>query len=293
MAGLERADRKHWDWLRAGAAVTLTFVAPIMLLAFQDGLFYYGYIGLANYHNPTIHLLKPIALISLLFAIRAINGEGSSWKAITLAAFVIAISSWLKPNYVMAILPALGLTVILRKLQHRKLDFKMLIFGFALPGITVLFIQWLIAYYFGDPNEGIILAPFVVEGSYSGNLLLKFFLSCLFPLTVLFISRRRLLLDSNLLVGWTGFLVGTAQFYLLAEGGQRMFDANFRWSGQIMLFLLFAVTVRWLLREKFLVGGMRLAEKINCLWRIFGSPGGWGRVLCLLHGLNPLPLRLI
>jgi hypothetical protein len=278
------ADRKHWDWLRAGAAVSLTFVAPIMLLAFQDGLFYYGYIGMANYHNPTIHLLKPVALLSLIFAIRAAGGERSGWRDVGLAALWITLSTWIKPNYALAILPALALVGFVRWLQRRQVDLRMLVFGFALPAVVMLFIQWLIAYYYGDPGEAIILAPFVVEGSYSGNLALKFLLSSLFPLLVLFIARRKLLDDSSLLVGWAGFLAGAAQFYLLAEGGQRMFDGNFRWSGQIMLFLLFAVTVRWLLREKILAGGIRLWEKISSYGVYLAHLGGGAAyyIYCML-----------
>jgi len=37
-----RSDRKGWDALRAAAAVTLTFVAPVMLLAPVDRLYYLG-----------------------------------------------------------------------------------------------------------------------------------------------------------------------------------------------------------------------------------------------------------
>lgn len=256
-----KADRKNWDWLRAAAAVTLTFVAPIMLLAFQDELLYFGYIGMANYHNPTIHLLKPVALLSFLFAVRAVDGEQSNWKYIGLAAVLITLSTLIKPNYAMSIIVVVGAVALVRWLQHRRLDWRMLTFGIVLPGMVMLLGQWLIVYYFGDQDEGIILAPFQVEGSYSGNLALKFFLSCLFPLVVLIIARRHLLDNSSLLLGWVGFVVGAAQFYLLAEGGDRIFHGNFRWSGQIMLFLLFAVTLRWLLREKMLVGGLRILEK--------------------------------
>ncbi len=269
-----KADRKGWDWLRAGAAVTLTFVAPIMLLAFQDQLFYYGYIGMANYHNPTIHLLKPVALLSIIFAIRSFSGERSGWGSIGLAALLITFSTWVKPNYAMSIIPALGLVAIIRLLQRRKPDWRMLVFGFALPGVVMLFIQWLIAYFYGDPGEAIIIAPFVVEGSYSHNLLLKFFLSSLFPLVILFMARKKLLEDSGLLVGWVGFLAGIGQFYFLAEGGNRMFHANFRWSGQIMLFLLFAIALRWLLREYILPGGMRMWQKISSYGIYLAHLGG-------------------
>ncbi len=154
------------------------------------------------------------------------------------------------------------LVIGIRLIQRVKLDWKMLVLGFYMPGLISLFIQWLIAYYYGDPGEGIIFAPFRVEGTYSHYLWIKFFLSALFPLVVLIIARRSLVNDSKLLVGWAGFLSGAAQFYLLAEGGARMLHANFRWSGQIMLFLLFVVAARWLLREKILPNTLTLAEKV-------------------------------
>ncbi len=256
------AERKYWDWLRMGVAITITFVAPAMFLAILDGSYYYGYIGLANYHNPTIHLLKPFALLSFIYAIKAVSGERSSWGHIALAAFWMVLCAWIKPNYTLAILPALVLVIGIRLIQRMKVDWKMMVFGFYLPGLISLVLQWLIAYYYGDPGEGIIFAPFAVEGAYSHYLWIKFFLSALFPLVALVIARRYLLKDSDLLVGWTGFLLGAAQFYLLAEGGERILFGNFRWSGQIMLFLLFVAAARWLLRQKILTGTLSLTEKV-------------------------------
>lgn len=257
-----RAERRYWDWLRMLVAITITFVAPAMFLAIWDGAYYNGYIGLANYHNPTIHLLKPFALLSFIYASKGVSGERSSWGHIALAAFLMLVCAWIKPNYTLAILPALVLVIGIRLIQRVKVDRKMLILGFYLPGLISMFIQWLIAYYYGDPSEGIIFAPFVVEGAYSQNLWIKFLLSALFPLVVLVIARRYLLKDSDLLVGWTGFLVGAAQFYLLAEGGERLLYGNFRWSGQIMLLLLFVAAARWLLRQKILTNALSLTEKV-------------------------------
>jgi hypothetical protein len=56
--------RPNGNWLRALWAVSLTLVAPLMVFVFLDRLFYLGYIGLATYHNPTIRLLQPVALLS-------------------------------------------------------------------------------------------------------------------------------------------------------------------------------------------------------------------------------------
>ena len=245
-----KSEHKNWDLKRAALAFTMTFLAPVMLLAFKDHNFYYGYITLSNYHNPTIHLLKPFALLSFLYAIRLLTGKKSNWKQIVLSAFWLSLSTWIKPNYTVAILPALILAILIRRLQHQSIDWKMAGYGFFLPGFCMLAIQWWIAYVVGEPGEGIILAPFKVEGAFSGWLFYKFILSTLFVLVVAWIARRKLLKDAGLLAGWCGFVMGAVQFYLLAEGGERFLHGNFRWSGQIMLLLLFAVSVRWILQKE-------------------------------------------
>jgi hypothetical protein len=236
---------KGWDWLRGLIAFSLTFAAPVMLLAGVDGKFYYGYIGLANYHNPTLHLLKPVALLSLRYAVAALEGRSHSWRSVALAAFWMVLSAGIKPNYALSIIPALALAAALRALRRCPLDWKTLAWGFAVPGAGILALQWLYTYLLGDLEESIVLAPLVVEGAYSEWLLPKALLSILFPLAAAAVAGRQVFKDAGLSVGWAGFLAGAAQFYLLAEGGRRMMDANFRWSGQIMLFLLFAVSARW------------------------------------------------
>ena len=60
--------KKHWELWRVFSSVSVTLLAPFMILALEDGLFYFGYIGLANYHNPTIHLLKPFVGCLILAA---------------------------------------------------------------------------------------------------------------------------------------------------------------------------------------------------------------------------------
>ncbi|MRS05274.1 hypothetical protein EG832_18970, partial [bacterium] len=152
------AERKHWDCLRAGAALSITLVAPIMLLAFQDKLFYFGYIGMANYHNPTIHLLKPFALLSFIYAIRCIDGNNTSWKGILMAAFLTIFSAFIKPNFIMSILPALALAAGIRWLQRRSIDWKLLFYGFFIPGFLTLTAQWLVAFFFNNTDEHILFA---------------------------------------------------------------------------------------------------------------------------------------
>lgn len=225
-------------------AVSLTLVAPIMLLAPVDGQFYYGYIGLANYHNPTVHLLRPFALISFLFAVRVVMRPRSPGWMVVVSAVVIVVSALIKPSYALVILPALGVLALARWLRKEPVDWWMVLGGFALPACAVLAVQGVITY---SDGSSIILAPLVVEGAYSGALLLKFLLSIVFPLAVLLAYYHPLRKSPEMQLAWLVFGVGALELYLLAESGNRLPDANFRWSAQIGLFLLFAASARYLL----------------------------------------------
>jgi len=77
----------------------------------------------------------------------------------------------------------------------------MLVWGLVAPGIVMVAIQYLMTYQFGNAGESVILAPLVVMSHFSGWLLAKFVLSCLFPLAVVGIAWRSLLSDSSLLLG--------------------------------------------------------------------------------------------
>jgi hypothetical protein len=134
-------ERKYWDWVRTGAALSLTFIGPIMIPAIWDQKLYFGYIGMANYHNPTIHLLKPLGLGSMILTIKAFSQKRASWIVILFSCFLLTLALWIKPNYSLVILPALTLACVIWLLQKRSVDWKMVFFGFLIPGGINLIIQ--------------------------------------------------------------------------------------------------------------------------------------------------------
>ncbi len=230
-------------------SITLTLVAPVMILAPLDGAFYYGYIGLASYHNPTVHLLRPLALFSFVLVLRAFEEQKSVWGWVSISALVIIISALAKQNYVMSILPALACMATLRKIQKTSVNWRMLLGGVMIPGVIVLVLQALVMYSVPEvDSSGIAFAPFMVESAFSDHLLWKFLLSALFPLVLLVVDFRRVIQSPTLQLAWIAFLGGAAQTYLLAESGEREMHANFRWSAQITLFLLFAASIRYFAR---------------------------------------------
>ena len=244
--------KRYWDMGRAFIAGTLTFAAPVMLLVYHDKLFYFGYIDLANYHNPTIIFLRPFALISFFLGVRAFNGINNSWKMILASSILVLISALIKPNYLLCILPALMILAMWWKIQHKVVDYRYLLFGFLIPSIVILGIQWWLAYFSPVGNQaGIIFSPLGVESAFSGNLLPKFLLSVFFPVSILIFDFRKFKDNPDLLLALIGFLVSSFQVYLLAENGNRFYDGNFRWGAQVMLFIWFVISAKELLKRVF------------------------------------------
>ncbi len=233
------------EFWRVFWSLTLTLVAPVMLLAPLDGSFYFGYIGLASYHNPTVHILRPLALVSFILVLRAFESQKNAWGWVVLSALVIIFSALAKQNYVMSVLPALVCLAVLYRLAKTPVDWRMLLGGAVVPGLVVLGTLTFVLYNSPEADStGIVFAPFRVESAFSDHLLWKFLLSALFPLTLLVVDFRRVIQSPALQLAWIAFLGGAAQIYLLAESGEREMHANFRWSAQITLFLLFAASIR-------------------------------------------------
>jgi hypothetical protein len=244
-------DKQNRNWLRGLWAISLTIVAPLMVFVFWDKLFYLGYIGLATYHNPTIRLLQPIALLSFLCAVRIFTSNSNSWKVVLSSLLLVILSALIKPNYLLCILPAAGLMAVIRLVWKKPIDWRLLLVGFMAPGVLILLVQMVLTFYLpGNDASSILIDPLGVMNGYSGFLLPKFFLSILFPLAVLIFNIRRVVRDNTLVLAWVGFLASVPQMYLLAESGSRFIQGNFLWGAQIMAFILFAASARFLWREE-------------------------------------------
>jgi hypothetical protein len=263
--------------LRVFFALSLTLVAPVMLLWPVDHQFYFGYIGLVSYHNPTVHLLRPLALLEFIFALRIFGDmtggqpRNPPW-VVLLSAGVTLAAMLCKPNYGIAFLPALALVTAGFVWMKRRLDWRLLVWGQVVPILIALAMQVVLIYFLPDPeNSGVMIAPFQVESLYSDYLPLKLFLSMLFPLGLLFTMRRRLADDTELHLALIALGVALIQLYFFAESGDRFSHANFRWGAQTTLFIMFAVCVRRFLS---------LRSEINSL-PPFNRPLLW--LLYLLH----------
>jgi hypothetical protein len=240
---------KFSELVRVLLSAGLVIAAPIMVLEPLDKLYYFGYIGQVNFHNPTVTLLRPFALLVFILTLELLGHESLRWRWILPGWILVIASSLVKPNFTLALLPAIGIIVVIRALRGEWKRIWPVVLGVVLPGVLILVCQYLVGYMSGKGGgTQIIFAPLVVESGASGYLPVKFVLSLFFPLLVLGVERRDLFNSENQL-SWLILLVGVAQLYLLAETGNRLDDGNFRWGAQIALFLVFVTTTRYIWKK--------------------------------------------
>lgn len=252
---LHTSLRKNLSALVSGAlSLGLLVIAPLFLIEPFSNIWYFvnGYIGINVYHNPTILLLKPLVLLQFFFAIKILGQSRSHWLTILVTALVSMAAVFTKPSFIICLLPALGLLIFIKLIKKQPLDLRGLIFGIVLPSTAILVWQFLIT--FGPKaDSSVVFAPLQVMSYYSKLLLPKFLLSAAFPVIVTLLTWKTAIQDRHIRLGWLTFIGGVIFTYLFAESGTRDISANFIWSGEITLFILFVSCVIFLAENNTLI----------------------------------------
>ncbi len=246
-------------WLRgalsssASALLVAAALVPAALCVLQPVLpldptrydaWLFGYFPPNQWHSPTTLFSKPFALLLLGLGpavVWPVYGTRAGRTLVLTSAALVVMSVLVKPNFIMAFLPALAALAVL---NWRRTDWRWLGLSFAAPAVAVLAWQYDLAYSLRAEGDGVVLAPLQVIGFYSPTdpvtLTWRLAASVLFPLTAVacYPSVRA---DRRVQLGWATFFVGAAFSYLLAEGNDAN-SGNFLWSGQLAAFVLFAAS---------------------------------------------------
>ena len=236
----------------------------------------FGYFPPNQWHSPTTLFSKPFALLLLGLGpavVWSTRGARAGQTRILTSAALVVTSVLVKPNFIMAFLPALSALAVL---HWRRTDWRWFGLSFAVPAVAVLGWQYYVVYPLNPDGAGVVLAPLQAIGVHSSTDLVtlgwRLIASVLFPLTAVacFPSVRA---DRRVQLGWATVFIGAAIGYLLAES-QRPGAGNFLWSGQLAVFVLFAASTVAVLRDAATVGagGRRLRRFVLCgsvfLWHV-------------------------
>lgn len=216
-------------------------ITPILLPTAIDKHLYFGYIGLATYHNPTIVLLKLLVIIQFFSMIKYMSMVKVSKISYLVSALLIILCTLAKPSYTICLLPAISVYILYSWIRNIYINVKYATISIIVPSIIILLWQFYYTYQSiissSMSDSSIIFDPLSVIEFYSPHfIILKFFLSIAFPLA--FIISYGRISDNYLILAYIIATVGISFMYLLSESGSRKYDANFFWSAQIGLFLL-------------------------------------------------------
>lgn len=240
--------------LAAAVAFGLTVVAPLNGLTPASREFYFGYLFPNALHNPTIILLRPLALALFLACAGCLTAKAapSSARAVGLALLTV-VCALAKPSYLICLLPALAGSWLM---EGRPIDRRWSVLALAVivPGVLVAAAQagFTLTTDRMEPTT-IVFAPLEVVFMHTRRdvamVAVKLLLSIVFPLAVAAAFAREAVRDAALRLAWLAFLAGTAYAYGLAETGPRMTHGNFLWSGQAAAAILFAASARFAMQR--------------------------------------------
>jgi hypothetical protein len=236
----------------AVAALGLTLVAPLYWLTPASREFYFGYLFPNALHNPTVILLRPLALGLFLACAVVLAGGRDPRPARSAGLALLTVACALaKPSYLICLLPALGVAWLLDGLPRDR-RWSTLLTAVLVPGALVAAAQaWFTLTTDRMEPTTIALAPLEVVFLHTRRdvplLAAKLALSIVFPLVVAAAFAREAVRDAALRLAWLAFLAGAFYAYGLAETGPRMIHGNFLWSGQVAAAVLFAASARFVL----------------------------------------------
>jgi hypothetical protein len=249
-----RRDLASWGgpWtcvVAALLAVGLTVLAPLHFLIPGRREFYFGYLFPNTYHNPTVLLVRPWALLlSGACAAAWLSGRRLDGRRTALLAALTVVSALAKPSHLICFIPAVAATWLMERLLRRDPSPSWTpILGIVLPGTAMVAWQWWFTQASGHMEESrLVWAPFAAVFQHTRPdvplVLLKLVLSILFPVWVAATRWRAAVRDQELRLAWATFACGALYAYGLAESGPRLAHGNLLWSGQVAAFVLFAVS---------------------------------------------------
>ncbi|MDW8300738.1 MAG: hypothetical protein RML95_15505 [Anaerolineae bacterium] len=242
------------NWL-ALVVIALLFSAPIYLWFNPPN--FLGYVNYLPYHSPTQNLLLVFVVPVTLAAQRAIvpqplRDAHIRFVFIMTSAISVVLMTLSKPSHSIALLPALALVALYRVVRRLPVDWSALVFGFGLPSLLTLALQYLVTYTASQAAAIEVgwLVFFRFYGLQWWDVAARLVLSALFPLTVYCLYFKEAAKDDLLNFSWIIFGISLVWSHFFYESGARLGHGNFTWSASAALFVLMVSSIIFLLRNE-------------------------------------------
>lgn len=212
---------------------------------------FHVYLGNAapnQWHNSTLILAMPFNLLLFYYSVK--NCQSERLYPFLAMGILSVISILCKPNYALAFLPVLCITILILNIKSQQYLRALIRCSLvAVPSVLALVYQWYFTFLHNDVfeyNTKTVVAPFLVWSNYSPHIVLSLILSIAFPLLVLVFYFKKI--NFYLMLSWLTFLVALSMMALLAEY-PGWSAGNYFWGAIAANYILFLSTVSFLLNQ--------------------------------------------
>lgn len=253
-------------------AVTLYALAMMMLFVFplpgldffQKNNFYLGQLPPNVWHNPTVILVMPFAVLLFFKSYELLFEKDTEHnrKLLIQIAILIAVNALIKPSFLFTLIPSVLIIFGYNKFflfkNARNKYTQLLPYLF---GIFFVSAEYYVIYQLNytnstfnsfsntDGHSSIIVAPFEVWKAFSSNIFIAMITSLFFPLSYIFVAKGSPFKNTIVQFAIVNFSIAYAIWVLFAEEGGREFHGNFIWQVVITTYLLFFSLLLNFIRE--------------------------------------------
>jgi hypothetical protein len=217
-------------------------------------------------------LAKPLLVLVLACAVDAMTRAGAlRGRELILLTVPVALLGLAKPNYLFCLVPAVGLAAIWKYAETRREahgGVSWLRAGTVCGAAVFTLAAMWVLYQSLELGEGagLTFAPLAVIGHYAdvdvSSIARSVAGSLAFPIAATVLWPRAAWRDPGMRIAWAGTAIGLFFSYFVAEAGDRLYDGNLLWTGQMAVLVLFVAAAAFLFNRLTLTrpGGVTLVR---------------------------------
>ena len=233
------------------------------------------------WHNVTLLMVKPLALLSVFFTVRYLS-DGKNLNFFW-AILVTILSIFAKPNFIIVFLPSLVVFVLLKRYFSKK----QLLFVLAAILLSVLALAYqFIGQYKGGSHStggGIVFDFLGVWSIYTPSVFVSIAMALGLPFLISLFNYSTVKENDYIKFTWLLVLFSTIIFSCFAESGKRYADGNFSWSWMISLGLIYIFTIIEYFRQyRKMLPLVRYSLLILILYQVYV---GWYYLIEMFNGV--------
>ncbi len=231
----EKRDDSYARWFLTTMAALM--IGPFFLMSLNPHI-YMGPGSPSVWHNVTLLMVKPFALLSVFLTIKYFATTRLSFSVS--AIVVILLSIFAKPSFIIVFLPSLVVYMVLKKyFDKARLRFAL---------VTILLSTGLLVYQFmhkyaGEGDSRVIFDFLGVWSLYTPSVAVSIMMALGLPFLISLFNYQSVKKNEYIKFTWLLVLFSLILFSCFAESGKFYRDGNFSWSWMISLGLIYIFTI--------------------------------------------------